>query len=278
MGTDRTKRPPTITVAFLLGLGAFSSPGTAQVTASMADVQVAIRLGSVTGPDSILPGWSRLRVEEDGGGHILVVFRLPETATAAEVAAFLAALDTAPATPKPGVALGGPEVGNSGDVVIQFTPGRYVLGCVRRGAQGHRHASTGEAKVVVVPNLPVRADRAAPPTATQQIRLVDFAYVGPDRWPAGTHMLRVENGGAQEHQLRLARMRPGSSLQDWMTAEEPGTVATVVAGVARMGSGAVAYLPVELQAGTYVAYCLITDPATGKEHVQMGMFRAIQVE
>jgi hypothetical protein len=62
-----------------------------------------------------------------------------------------------------------------------------------------------------------------------------------------------------------------------MHAPDPSAVATPVAGVARMGPGAVTYLPVELSAGSYVAYCLVTDPASGREHVEMGMFRAIQV-
>jgi len=108
--------------------------------------------------------------------------------------------------------------------------------------------------------------------------MVDFAYVGPERWPAGSHMLRVQNGGSQEHQLRLARLRPGSSLNDWMNAGDPNKIATPIAGVARLGPGGVAYLPVELAAGDYVAYCLITDRKSGRTHVELGMFRGIKVD
>jgi len=194
-----------------------------------------------------------------------------------DVQAFLAALDTAQTTPPPAVALGGPEVGNTGEVVIHLTAGRYVLGCVRRGAEGRRHGSSGEARVLVV-TAPVASGREVPPPATEEVGMVDFAYVGPDRWPAGSHMLRIENRGQQEHQLRLARLRRGTSLQDWMNAEEPEEHATAVAGIARLGPGAVAYLPVELSAGAYVAYCLIPDPASGVPHGEMGMVRAIQVE
>lgn len=107
--------------------------------------------------------------------------------------------------------------------------------------------------------------------------MVDFAYVGEERWQAGPHVLRVENSGRQEHQLRLVRLPPGSSLQDWLNADDPGEVGTAVAGVARLGPGAVAYLPVELPAGAYVAYCLIPDAASGRPHVELGMLRAIQV-
>lgn len=264
--------------ALLSAVAACGRPEAAHVTRSAPDLLVSVRAGAVAAPDSVGAGWSRVRVEEDGKGHILVVFRLPETATDADVAAFLAALDTARATPLPAVALGGPEVGDTGEVVIQLTAGRYVLGCVVRGRDGHRHASAGEAKVLVVTESPLASGREVPPPATQHVRTVDFAYVGPERWPAGSHMLRVENGGRQEHQLRLVRLRPGASLQDWLNADDPNEVGTAVAGVARLGPGAVAYLPIELQAGAYVAYCLIPDPASGRPHVELGMLRAIKVE
>jgi hypothetical protein len=107
--------------------------------------------------------------------------------------------------------------------------------------------------------------------------MVDFAYVGPEAWQGGPQMLRVINRGAQDHQLRLARLRPGASIQDWMGAEDPGTVAEDVAGVARAGPGTVTYLPVDLAAGHYVLYCLVSDPASRAPHVMMGMFKEIEV-
>lgn len=259
-------------------LAAYGLPETTPDRTPAADLVVSIRTGTITAPDTVPAGWARVRVEEDGAGHILVIFRLPGAATDADLAGFLTALDTARATPSPALALGGPEIGDTGEVVVQFTPGRYVLGCVRRGRGGHRHANTGEAKFLVVTNAPVTAGRRSPPAATRELRLVDFAYVGPERWPAGSQMLRVENGGPQDHQLRLARLRAGSSLQDWLNADDPADIGTPVTGVSRMGPGAVTYLPVELTAGAYVAYCLITDPASGREHVEMGMLRAIHVE
>lgn len=63
-----------------------------------------------------------------------------------------------------------------------------------------------------------------------------------------------------------------------MRADDPDAHATNVAGVARLDAGRVAYLPVALPAGDYVAYCLIRDPRTGRAHVELGMFRAIRVE
>jgi hypothetical protein len=261
----------TILLLLLAGCG---PRDTARVAAGTADLLVTIQARTITAPDSIEPGWRRVRVLEDGAGHIVVIFRLPEAGPDDGVAAFLAALDTARATPQPAVALGGPEVGDSGEVVVHLTPGRYLLGCVRRGSGRHRHASTGEATVVTVTGS--TRDHESPPAATQELGMVEFAYVGPERWPAGVHLLRLDNKGKQDHQLRLSLLEPGATLQDWFDSD--GDVGTAVSGVARMGPGAVAFLPVELAAGTYVAYCLIPDPVSGRAHVEMGMARAILVE
>jgi hypothetical protein len=242
------------------------------------EVRVSVRTGAITAPDSVGPGWTRLLVEESEENHIVVAFRLPATTTAAEVTAFVAALDSAPATPRPGVAIGGPEVRAQRSVIVHLTPGLYVLACVRRGADGHRHVRTGESTVLHVrPTTPADSVVAIPPRSTHAVRLVDFAYVGPDHWAPGPQLLRIENTGQQDHQLRLARLREGASLQAWMEADDPDTVATTVAGMARIGSGEVAYLPVDLTPGTYIAYCLVADAATRRPHVELGMLRAIQV-
>ena len=62
-----------------------------------------------------------------------------------------------------------------------------------------------------------------------------------------------------------------------MTADDPDTVATTVAVMARVGAGEVAYLPVTLTSGTYIAYCLVADATTKRPHLELGMLRAIQV-
>ncbi|QJR37618.1 hypothetical protein [Gemmatimonas groenlandica] len=255
-------------------------PGTnATATANAgADVPVTVRAGAIVAPDSVRPGWARVRVNETDGEHIVVVFRLPASTTAADVPTFVAALDTAPATPRPGVALGGPEVGSRGDVIVHLTPGVYVLACVRRGDDGHRHAYGGESRI-----MHVRAGQAAdsmmaaPPPSTQTVRLIDFAFVGPDHWAPGVQLLRIENTGPQDHQIRLARVRDGASVQAWMAADDPDTVATTIAGMARVGAGEVAYLPIDLIPGTYIAYCLVADAATKRPHVELGMLRTIHV-
>lgn len=242
------------------------------------DVRINVGGGTLETPDTVEAGWRRVRVEEDGGGHIVVVFRLADSSQGDDRMALLDALDTAAATPAVATALGGPEVGDTGEVLVHFTPGTYLIGCVRRGDDGHRHLSTGEARFVTVPSGGATSAASEAPAATDTIGMVDFAYTGPERWASGPRMLRVENAGRQDHQVRLARLRAGASVSDWLTAEEPGDYATAIAGVARLGPGAAAYLPVNLPRGDYVIYCLVADPASGEPHIALGMVKAIRVE
>ena len=273
-GRAGTRGALRIALLALLGCRASERPDVAPPAASVADgLRVVASAGALRAPDATDAGWTRLHVEEDGAGHIVVVFRLPDGAAASDVPAFVAALDTAAATPAGAVALGGPEVGDSGTVVLELAPGLHVVACVSRRDPMHRHASGGEARPLVV--RPARG--AAPaPAATETVPMTDFAYPGPDRWRAGARVLAVRNDGRQDHQLRLARLRDGTTLREWMATE--GETGTDVAGVARLGPGRTAYLPVELRAGEYVAYCLVRDPGSGRPHVMLGMVRSVRVE
>ena len=265
-------------VAIMAMMWALTSCGDRARTHTRPEVLVTMRSGSITAPDSVRPGWTTVRVKEVIDTHIVVLFRLPATVTAAEETAFVAALDTAPATPHPGVAIGGNEIGARGDVLLNLTPGVYVIACVRRGGDGHRHARAGESRLLRVrPYATANAGDTVPPQTAHDVRMVDFAYVGPDAWTAGTQWLRIVNTGTQDHQLRLARLRDGASPQAWLAAENPDTLSTTVAGMARVGPGEVAYLPVVLTRGTYIAYCLVGDVATHRPHVELGMLRIIEV-
>lgn len=108
--------------------------------------------------------------------------------------------------------------------------------------------------------------------------MVDFAYGTDAPWKAGKHLIRVENDGRQDHQLRMDRLPPGATLQDWMEAEDPGKFSEPVTGVARTGPGQTVYLPVDFPPGVYVLYCLVPDAASGRLHAEMGMMRTITVE
>ncbi len=240
-----------------------------------ADPVITVRDGRLVMPDSIASGWRRIRVEEDGAGHIVVAFRMRDASGPVEMGRFLADLDATDMTPPAALAIGGPEIGDTGEVILQLTPGRYVFTCVRRGADGHRHGRSGEARIVTVVG---RAGLGTPPRVADTVRMAEFAYITAERWQPGPRILRVENIGQQDHQLRINRLREGATAREWLVAEDPAAYAKPIAGVARMGPGAAAYLPVDLPPGNYVIYCLVTDPASKQPHVMRGMVKPIRVE
>lgn len=256
-----------------------------------APVVISIRGGALSAPTSIASGWHRLHVDATTGSHIVVAYRVPASADAADIAALMAVIDSARATPAYAHALGGVEGAKGGDVIIAFTPGRYVLACLSRGDDEHRHAAKGEYATVTVADSGTDATSHAPePQATAQLGLVDFAYTGPDTWTAPTsantgdtaaatalHMLRVENTGKQDHQVRIERLLHGTSLRAWLTTEDHNTMSEYVGGIARMGTSAVVYLPMRLAPGTYVIYCLVPDAVTRAPHIEKGMLRALTV-
>jgi hypothetical protein len=255
------------------GFGGREAGPAASTTASEdGGLRVTASTGALAAPDSNDAGWTRVRVEEDGAGHVVVVFRLADGATAADVPTFVAALDTAAATPAGAMALGGPEVGDSGTAVLELSPGLHVVACVSRRDPTHRHAGSGEARRLVV--RPARGVAPAP-APTDTVPMTDFAFPGADRWRSGRRVLAVRNDGRQDHQLRLARLRDGTTLREWVASE--GESGTDVAGMARLGAGRTAYLPVELPPGEYVAYCMVPDARTRQPHVSLGMMRAIHV-
>jgi hypothetical protein len=241
-------------------------------------LRVTARDGAIDAPDSAAAGWTRFHVTKRGD-HLVVAFRLRDDVPAARVPAFLAALDTARNTPGTALARGGLEVQATGEIVLDLAPGRYVLACIRRGADGHRHVHAGEARTLTVVRRAASGRRSGTaPAAATELHMLDFAYRSTERWPAGAHWVRVTNEGREDHLVLVARLRDGATLRDWADADDPGRVATPLTGVARMGPGTVAYLPVTMRPGRYVLYCMIPHAGSGKPHVELGMFREVVVD
>jgi hypothetical protein len=144
-----------------------------------------------------------------------------------------------------------------------------------RNRDGHRHTSEGEwhELLVTAGSIP-----AADPVATMTVTMLDFAFAGPAKWAQGDHLVRAANDGAQDHLFILHRLNDGVTLKEWLAAENPEQLSQRVGGLARMGPGQAAYFPATLSPGTYALVCLIPDPASGKPHAELGMFREIWVQ
>ena len=236
---------------------------------------VKIAAGKVTAPDSVQSGWTRIAMVTSGTNHAPALFRLPPGVTKRNLDAFATALDTSHATPTGALAMGGRIAGDNGEVIVDIEPGNYVLTCLTKNDSGHRHGIAGESKILVVTRA--HSQVSGPPRATVAMKMTDFAYTGPERWPAGSYLVRVENVGRQDHQLRIARLPATVNFEQVVRSDNPRGLVKPVAGIGRMGPS-VTYLPVRLTPGRYVLFCLVHDPGTGLTHNKLGMFRQISVQ
>ncbi len=236
-------------------------------------LSVAVGRGTLTTPESAPPGWVQLQVAPtDSASHVVAAFALPR---GVEPATFVAALNTEIATPLGAEALGGSET-TSSNAIIAIDSGRVLIGCLSRDAAGKRHAASGEWKVVSVGS---RSPLPPPPNDVKvDVALNNFAFTTASHWPAGAQLIQVRNTGTQDHHMMLARLHPGANLGDFMNAKEGTVVTEAPIGVSRISPVHSALLPVTLQPGHYVLYCLITDPASKKQHIELGMMKEIVVD
>jgi hypothetical protein len=235
---------------------------------------------SATGPrletrDTIPAGWYRVRFSQDsaGAGQNLVLFSVGDSL---DLAVFAGVIDTAVATPAGVVARGGsesPAPRDTSSVILRLEPGRYVWTSLTRAPNRHRHVANGVWRELRV--LPP-ADTAAGPEPTIVVRLVDHAFAGAETWPSGLQRIGLVNEGKADHLFYLRRMKGDHTLAQLMEGN-PGELSEPLGGVTRLGPGQSAQFEIALTPGRYVLSCLITDPATDKLHVELGMLRLVTV-
>lgn len=129
------------------------------------------------------------------------------------------------------------------------------------------------------------------PAADATLEMGDFFFSGlSEGVSSGQAIWEVTNTGKQPHMLVLAQVPDGTTEQqviDTFTSEQTGTPvagamnpndATFLStGVLLLSSGETMYLPTNLDAGTYMALCFVTDPATGQPHIMEGMISVFEV-
>ena len=120
---------------------------------------------------------------------------------------------------------------------------------------------------------------ATAPAARQTLRMLDFAFEGPRRVPAGQSLWRVENRGKAAHLAFVARLRPGKTVDDLkaeFAARTPGMPASVDAGSSLVGVHALSTgqwndVELALDPGEYVVGCVIDG------HHLVGMLNPLTV-
>jgi hypothetical protein len=163
-----------------------------------------------------------------------------------------------------------------------------------RRAQALLDLAPGEARVLVpltiVPGPATPPVASAEPSADATIQMQEYAYVGlPARVAPGRRVWKITNAGTMPHEFYVAKAPDGTTLEQVQSAFsqppgaspapggfDPSTLASL-GGMAGLSPRRVGWAVLDLEAGTYVAFCFYPDPQTGVPHAVEGMVAVFTV-
>ena len=186
--------------------------------------------------------------------------------------------------------IGGPgsvDPGHESTVVIDLTPGQYVVICIVPAADGMPHYKMGMLAPLTVT---ASARKSRQPAATVTADLIDFSFEGmAQTLHTGRQIWKVTDTGKQLHELVLNRIAPGATFEkivEILKATPPDSLGapagpppfTAVAGVAPMSPGETNWAVLDLEPADYFAICFVPDIKTGKPHFALGMIMPFTVK
>jgi hypothetical protein len=210
--------------------------------------------------------------------HHLQLIKLGEGKTGDD---FVAALKAGGPPPMWATLAGGPnppEPGSTTSATLMMEPGSYAIVCFVPAPDGMPHLMKGMVQALKVTGTSQTG--AAEPAADVVMKLVDFDFQLSAPIKAGRHTIRVENTGAQPHEVAFIRMKPGKTGADfaaWGEKPEGPAPGEVYGGITGIMPGSHAFANVDLPAGDYALICFVPDMKDGKAHFEHGMMKMIQV-
>ena len=238
-------------------------------------------------PDTAYAGRTAIRLTSLGAElHHVWLVRLDAGHTPAE---FLEALGAGGPLPAWAHEAGGPNAptpGQTSTAVVDLKAGTHVLVCVIPGPDGKPHVMKGMSRALTVVPAPAAATPVARargltvPAPDVTMTLTDYGFQTSRAITAGRHVVRVTNVASQPHEVFIARLAPGKSVQDalgWLEKMDGPPPLQPMGGTAGMARGVSNDLLLDLPAGEYGLFCFVPDVKDGKPHVAHGMVRQISV-
>ncbi len=211
--------------------------------------------------------------------HVLIMARVSPGATLDEAREALLSDEPPQGTPPftfiPGVAEISPGQDANSTSILQ--PGQYLMICPIPDKDGAPHFAKG----MVSSFEATGAGGGSLPTAQATVTAQEFAFLNaPSQLAAGDHVLQMRNAGKQEHEMNLAELAPGKTVEDivaFMKAPpgQGGPPPMTLHGGIVMQPGLSAATRFTLEAGKQYAFvCMVPDfsdtPPT--PHVVKGMY------
>jgi hypothetical protein len=271
-----------LAVALVVACGPASTPAARKPAPSAMSpdhVTVTAREYRFIMPATWHSGWAAVTLLNDGAApHQLQLARLRSGVSSEQVRTAFLRGDARAAFA--GLELvGGPDTVEPGLgqlVMVRLDPGDYLGLDLASGADGVQNVSHGMLQPFTVSGPPAGAE----PSAQGDLVERSFGYaVLPI--PARRVVLRVRNVSADDaHEAAIVRPESGRDIDDVLSfLRRPAGPPPFrfVGGVAGLEPGGISYLNLELDAGSYVLFCFVTDPETGRFHFDEGMIQSFTV-
>lgn len=236
-----------------------------------------------TGPGTIPAGHTTIRMEAaaEAEMHHVQLVKLDGGRTVADL---MAALAEPGPLPDWAELHGGPNAvapGGVSEAVVELTEGGWAAICVIPGPGG-LHVAQGMVHTFTVTANPAPAPA---PDAHLVMTLSDYTFAFSAPPTAGTHTIRVENTGSQPHEVVLARLDEGKTVQDlvdFIVAMEAGGPPSPppgmpIGGVTNFNPGVVNWFTATLTPGEYAIVCVFPDTGDGRPHMFHGMMHQFTI-
>ena len=176
--------------------------------------------------------------------------------------------------------------GQTAQVVVELTPGEWIAWADDPAAPQAPVALTVTGDEGATP------DAGTEPTADVTVTMYEYDFTVEGELAPGPQVIAVSNVGAQPHHMFMART-PGQ-----VTEEQVGRILELdaqgatpapdeglpnpdeflpAAYVSTLSTGATAWIPVNLEPGTYVMVCFVPDLDTGMPHAFEGMYQVFTI-
>jgi hypothetical protein len=112
------------------------------------------------------------------------------------------------------------------------------------------------------------------------ITLGDYSFTESAPLTAGKHVIRVDNAGAQPHEMVFVKLEPGKTIEDfarWVDKMQGPPPVSAMPGVGVLSPGQTNYISDELTPGDYGFICFAADAKDGKPHFLHGMLKQFKV-
>lgn len=232
-------------------------------------------------PDEVKGGTVTLTLKNDGAEpHELGLVRVEDGTTAQQFADDVLSTEGAPipeyVVGAPG-GLGGVAPSASSTSTISLGEGTYVYFCTFGDPPHYQNGMLGEFTVKDVASTAPLPDNAAEVDASEY----KFDVIG---LKTGENTLTFANKGQQFHHLVAVPMNEGATLDDVITAlssedqsAEPPVDFEKEQDLAVTGPGEAQSVTLNLEAGSYVFLCFLSDREGGPPHFTKGMVQQVDI-